>query len=990
MYVFAMGCSMNIDDRNKIQDRFQYILNMRPVLNKQALFSDTTQDYVTPAEPRFKEKVTVRFRTAKNNVDAVFLISGSKSVEMNKTEVDALFDYYSCVITMDERIIGYCFQIIAGKVMCYYNSRGISKDIQEYYNFRLIAGFRTPTWAKGAVMYQIYVDRFYNGDKSNDVLTNEYTYLDGYSEQVTDWDKYPAQMGVREFYGGDLQGVLDKMDYLEDLGIDVIYFNPLFVSPSNHKYDIQDYDYIDPHIGKIVDDEGELLKDGQKENRFATRYINRVTNKKNLEASNELFAKVVKEAHKRGIKVILDGVFNHCGSFNKWLDRERIYEEQEGYEKGAFISEKSPYKDYFRFHKDDCWPYNPSYDGWWGHDTLPKLNYEGSRELTDYIMKVGRKWVSAPYNADGWRLDVAADLGHSPEFNHRFWKEFRKSVKLANPNAVIIAEHYGYSREWLQGDEWDTVMNYDAFMEPVTWFLTGMQKHSDDYREDLLGNAESFWGAMTHHGTNFTNSSLQVSMNELSNHDHSRFLTRTNKKVGRLHTLGSKAAEEGVNKAVFREAVVMQMTWPGAPTIYYGDEAGVCGFTDPDNRRTYPWGHEDRELIEFHKQMIRVHKLNTVLLTGSLMNLGEDYNYVAYGRFDKEEQIVVVVNNNDHEIEKEVQTWRIGVPKNASMQRIAFTDQNGFSFNTVTIKAEDGKIKVKLPAESACVFKAIFTENGLKRTPVSDENMVDKVYPETVKEADTSKGKVEDKAESKAKKADAAEPVKEEKPEKKSAEKAEDAKAEGAKKDNGKAEGSKEGAKAESAKDAAKADASKADSAKDGAKGDNAKAEGSKSESKAEAKSDNKSEGAKAESKAEGSKADTKADAKQDNAKAEAKSEGKADAKQDNAKAEAKSDSKADAKDAAKDKADSDKKDAKDAAKDKAEKKSDDSKDKATAKDAVKAEPDAKKEKASENKEKAAKAEPEEKQPKKSAWEVAEEVLGKPEDNKKSWFPFFK
>ena len=938
MYVFAMGCSMNIEDRNKIQDRFQYILNMRPVLNKQALFSDTTQDYVTPAEPRFKEKVTVRFRTAKNNVDAVFLISGSKSVEMVKTEVDALFDYYSCVITMDEKIFGYCFKIIAGKVMCYFNSRGISKDVQEYYNFRLIAGFRTPTWAKGAVMYQIFVDRFYNGDKSNDVLTNEYTYLDGYSEQVTDWGKYPAQMGVREFYGGDLQGVLDKMDYLEDLGIDVIYFNPLFVSPSNHKYDIQDYDYIDPHIGKIVDDEGELLKDGQKENRFATRYINRVTNKKNLEASNELFAKVVKEAHKRGMKVILDGVFNHCGSFNKWLDRERIYEEQEGYEKGAFISEDSPYKDYFRFHKDDCWPYNPSYDGWWGHDTLPKLNYEGSRELTDYIMKVGRKWVSAPYNADGWRLDVAADLGHSPEFNHRFWKEFRKSVKLANPNAVIIAEHYGYSREWLQGDEWDSVMNYDAFMEPVTWFLTGMQKHSDDYREDLLGNAESFWGAMTHHGTNFTNSSLQVSMNELSNHDHSRFLTRTNKKVGRLHTLGSKAAEEGINKAVFREAVVMQMTWPGAPTIYYGDEAGVCGFTDPDNRRTYPWGHEDRELIEFHKQMIRVHKLNTVLLTGSLMNLGEDYNYVAYGRFDKEEQIVVVVNNNDHEIEKEVSTWRIGVPKNAQMQRIAFTDQNGFSFNTVTIKAEDGKIKVKLPAESACVFKAILSENGLKRTSVGNENMIDKEYPEKAKEAESAKSKAEEtkkevseKAESKAKKAEA-ETIKEEKPDKKASEKAEE---------------------------------TKADAKKEG--------------SKAEEKSESKAEDSGSDSKAEG----TKSDSKSENAKADAaKSEGKTDSKADSTKSD----------NSKSDKADSDKKDSKSAGK-----------------DAVKAEADSKKEKAdnktaSDNKDKAAKADsagkekskedvkaPEEnKQPKKSAWEVAEEVLGKPEDNKKSWFPFFK
>ena len=968
MYVFAMGCSMNIEDRNKIQDRFQYILNMRPVLNKQALFSDTTQDYVTPAEPRFKEKVTVRFRTAKNNVDAVFLISGSKSVEMVKTEVDALFDYYSCVITMDEKIFGYCFQIIAGKVMCYFNSRGISKDIQEYYNFRLIAGFRTPTWAKGAVMYQIFVDRFYNGDKSNDVLTNEYTYLDGYSEQVTDWGKYPAQMGVREFYGGDLQGVLDKMDYLEDLGIDVIYFNPLFVSPSNHKYDIQDYDYIDPHIGKIVDDEGELLKDGQKENRFATRYINRVTNKKNLEASNELFAKVVKEAHKRGIKVILDGVFNHCGSFNKWLDRERIYEEQEGYEKGAFISEDSPYKDYFRFHKDDCWPYNPSYDGWWGHDTLPKLNYEGSRELTDYIMKVGRKWVSAPYNADGWRLDVAADLGHSPEFNHRFWKEFRKSVKLANPNAVIIAEHYGYSREWLQGDEWDSVMNYDAFMEPVTWFLTGMQKHSDDYREDLLGNAESFWGAMTHHGTNFTNSSLQVSMNELSNHDHSRFLTRTNKKVGRLHTLGSKAAEEGINKAVFREAVVMQMTWPGAPTIYYGDEAGVCGFTDPDNRRTYPWGHEDRELIEFHKQMIRVHKLNGVLLTGSLMNLGEDYNYVAYGRFDKEEQIVVLVNNNDHEIEKEVSTWRIGVPKNAQMQRIAFTDQNGFSFNTVTIRAEDGKIKVKLPAESACVFKAIISENGLKRTPVSDENMVDKQYPEKVKEAESPKSKTEEakkdipeKAESKVKKAEA-ETIKEEKPDKK-AEKTETkevaAKADSdAKKESSKAEGAKSESKSES----------KAEDSKSGNKAEGTKSDSAKSETKADGKNDEtKSEGKSDNAKSEGAKSEAKSYNKSD----EAKTENKADSAKSEAKADSDKKDKASSKDAVKTEADK---------KDKADNKSaSDNKDKA-------AKADAGKEKSKE----AVKAEPEETKPKKSAWEVAEEVLGKPEDNKKSWFPFFK
>ena len=927
MYVFAVGCIMNIDDRNKLLDSFQYILKMRPVLNKQALFSDTTQDYVSPAEPRLKEKVTIKFRTARNNVDAVFLISKDKSFEMKKTEADNLFDYYSCVISMDEKVFGYCFQIVAGKVICFYNTRGISKDVQEYYNFRLIAGFRTPTWAKGAVMYQIYVDRFCNGDKSNDVLTNEYTYLDGYSEQVTDWEKYPAQMGVREFYGGDLQGVLDKMDYLEDLGIDVIYFNPLFVSPSNHKYDIQDYDHIDPHIGKIVSDEGELLENGQKENRFATRYINRVTNKKNLEASDELFAKVVKEAHKRGMKVILDGVFNHCGSFNKWLDRERIYEEQDGYQKGAFITESSPYKDYFRFHKEDCWPYNPSYDGWWGHDTLPKLNYEGSRDLTDYIMKIGRKWVSAPYNADGWRLDVAADLGHSPEFNHRFWKEFRKSVKLANPNAIIIAEHYGYSRDWLMGDEWDTVMNYDAFMEPVTWFLTGMQKHSDDYREDLLGNAESFWGAMTHHGTNFTNSSLQVSMNELSNHDHSRFLTRTNRKVGRLHTLGPHAAEEGVNKAVFREAVVMQMTWPGAPTIYYGDEAGVCGFTDPDNRRTYPWGHEDKELIEFHKQMIRVHKLNSALLTGSIMNLGEDYNYLAYGRFDRDEQLIILVNNNAHEIEKEVAVWRIGVPENAKLQRIAFTDKEGFSFDTVTVSADGGKVKIKLPGESASVYKAIISESDRKRIRLDESD----------------------------------EPVKEDKPEK--TEKVEKIE---------KVEKSEKADKADKAvKNEDKVDkAEKTDKQDKSDKPDKAeKAEKSDKTEKAE-KSDKSEKSDKAEKTGKTEKPD--------------KSE-----KDDKPEKNEKSD-KADKPEKTEKKGNTEKlKVDKDAENDQVRDENLKSANSAVNKEDENKEVDESTEKIKAVIEKGITGE-KKKETTKSAWEVAEEVWGKPEDNKKNWFPFFK
>ena len=155
---------------------------------------------------------------------------------------------------------------------------------------------------------------------------------------------------------------------------------------------------------------------------------------------------------------------------------------------------------------------------------------------------------------------MAADLGFSNEYNHQFWKEFRKVVKEANPNAIILAEHYGDAKSWLCGDEWDTVMNYDAFMEPLTWFFTGMEKHSDEFRGDLLGNEAAFTGAMRHHMASFLAPSLQVAMNELSNHDHSRFLTRTNHKVGRVANLGYEAASQDINVAVMREAVVMQMT----------------------------------------------------------------------------------------------------------------------------------------------------------------------------------------------------------------------------------------------------------------------------------------------------------------------------------------------------------------------------------------------------------------------------------------------
>ena len=692
----------SIYDLSRIE---RYMMQMRPVLSKKALFSDGTKDYRSPAEPRENDKVTIRFRTKRDNVDMVWLCSREKKQRMKRTETKWDFDYYSVEIQLGSEPFFYYFKVVTGILECYYDRYGVNDKPREEYYFCIVPGFSTPEWAKGAVMYQILVDRFYNGNPAGDVLDGEYYYVDGPTKHVENWAHCPQGISVREFYGGDLEGVRQKLDYLQELGIEVLYFNPLFVSPSNHKYDCQDYDYIDPHVSNIVVDEGAVLPEGCKDNTQAARYITRVTDKRNLEASNAYFAKFVEEVHAHGMKIILDGVFNHCGSFHKWLDREKLYEQQGGYAPGAYVSGESPYRDFFAFQNQEAWPDNGSYEGWWGFETLPKLNYEGSQELWNYVLDIGRKWVSPPYNVDGWRLDVAADLGHSPEVNHRFWKEFRKAVKEANPNAVILAEHYGDPKSWLLGDEWDTIMNYNAFMEPITWFLTGMEKHSDEYRGECFGNPGDFEGAMRHHMTRFMTSSLQCAMNELSNHDHSRFLTRTNKKVGRAEQLGTDAAGRGINKAVMKEAVVFQMTWPGAPTLYYGDEAGQVGFTDPDNRRTYPWGSEDMDLLNFHREMIRIHKEHEAFKTGSIQFVWGEYNFLCYARYNRREHFLVVLNNDAVSRTVEMVVWPVGLPKECELEQIMYSHEGGYSTNPVTYEVKGGKLNITLTEFSAVVLR---------------------------------------------------------------------------------------------------------------------------------------------------------------------------------------------------------------------------------------------------------------------------------------------
>jgi len=669
--------------------------------NKTAVFSDETRQFVTPYDPKSGDYVKFSLRVAKGDDCAVALHIVSAVYPMKKTHNDDLFDYFTVNVQVHSKPIRYYYSLNFQGETFYYNKIGLRSDVNSHYNFRLIPDLSVPGWASGAVMYQIFVDRFYNGDPSNDVARHEYSYL-GKTAGAMEWEQDIAVGDFCNFYGGDIKGIMDKMDYLKDLGIEVIYLNPIFVSPSSHKYDIQDYDHIDPHFGVIKNDGGEVLRFERVDNKYATKYVKRVSDKENLELSNALFAEFVALAHSNGIKVILDGVFNHCGCFNKWMDTAGFYKAA-GEPDGAYHSKDSPYHNFFLWHEGGQWPENDFYDGWWGNKNHPKLCFETSPELFDYILEIGKKWVSPPYNVDGWRLDVAADLGMSQKMNHKFWRAFHDAVKEANPNAIILAEHYGDPSAWLNGREWDTIMNYDAFMEPLTWFLTGVSKHSEESRPHLRGDAMAFEGAMRHNMALLNIHALQSSMNQLSNHDHSRFLTRTSGATGRWHTVGARAAERGTNKNIMMEAVVFQMTWPGSPTVYYGDEAGLHGWTDPDDRRPFPWGKEDRLLMNLHKALIAMRKEYPVLRTGSVEFLWTNHGFLSYGRWDDNQKIIVAINNNPRPMEVTLPVWKIGVSKGFLKERLV-TGGDAFHETLRKHPVSQGGVKLTVPIHGAVVL----------------------------------------------------------------------------------------------------------------------------------------------------------------------------------------------------------------------------------------------------------------------------------------------
>ncbi len=409
-----------------------------------------------------------------------------------------------------------------------------------------------PTWVSEAVFYQIFPDRFANGDPSNDPVN------------VKPWGSLPTRFG---FQGGDLQGILQKLDYLLDLGINAIYLNPIFMAASTHRYDTIDYLRIDPKLGEMKD-----------------------------------FHALVDAAHRHGVRIILDGVFNHCArgffAFNDIMENER----------------ESPYLDWFFVHRFPLRAYGPgearNYKAWWGIKSLPKFN-TNNPHVRRYLFNVARYWIEQ--GADGWRLDVPNEID-----DDSFWAEFRSTVRSANPDAYILGEIWDLNPRWVDDQHFDGLMNYPA----RTALL--------DYLNDR-SSPEQFCQALEQIVAAYPAENIPAMYNLLGSHDTERILTMLGGNVNKL-----------------RLAFLLQFALPGAPAIYYGDEVGLEGWKDPDCRKAFPWNEAQwiPGLRDWVKTLVAVRKGSPILQKGSFTPLPAlDFpNGVVFARSYNNEQVIIAVN----------------------------------------------------------------------------------------------------------------------------------------------------------------------------------------------------------------------------------------------------------------------------------------------------------------------------------------------------------
>lgn len=425
----------------------------------------------------------------------------------------------------------------------------------------------TPDWVRHAIFYQIFPDRF---AKSTRVPK---------PSNLEPWDSKPTHYG---FKGGDLLGVVEHLDYLEDLGINAIYFCPIFQSTANHRYHTHDYFRVDPILG-----------------------------------GDEAFRQLLDEAHRRDIRIIIDGVFNHAS--------RGFYQFNHALENGA----ASPYLDWFYIrgfplHAYEGKPIN--YDAWWGIPALPKLNTH-TPAVREFIFSVAEHWIR--FGADGWRLDVPGEID-----DDAFWREFRRRVKTANPEAYIVGEIWHEAQRWLQGDQFDAVMNYLFTKLCIGYFIgDAMDAHlvsGVGYAPVQPLSGRDFTAALEAMLGLYDRAIRDVQMNLLDSHDTARYLSIACNDV-----------------AALKLATLCQMTLPGAPSIYYGDEIGLQGGKDPDCRRSFPWDERewDMQLRSYFKQCIALRKRHRALRDGELRVLYADDSVVAYLRTWGDEKVIVALNS---------------------------------------------------------------------------------------------------------------------------------------------------------------------------------------------------------------------------------------------------------------------------------------------------------------------------------------------------------
>jgi glycosidase len=579
---------------------------------------------VTTATP-----VTIRFRTYHNDVTDVTMRVWSTAAEaqtLYPMELVATtddepygYDFWQATIPAEDAltILYYRFIVRDGTDEDYYEDDdlfdggwGQAYDDSPDYSYQIDVyqpGFTTPDWMKEAVVYQLFPDRFYNGHQGNDPKLSDPTVYDN-PVLVKSWDDLPegycrAYEGVpcdegpmgRDFFGGDLKGVRQKLDYLQDLGITAIYFNPIFMAPSNHLYDTTDYYQIDPYFGPY----------GQ-------------------------FQSLLEQAQQRGIHLILDGVFNHTSSDSLYFDKYSRYKTV-----GAYESQESEFYDWYTFFE---WP--DSYNSWWGFDSLPVLTE--IQEVRDFIFaaqdSVARWWIEK--GAAGWRLDVA------PDKSHDFWQEFRPAVKSADSEAIIIGEIWDDASPWILGDELDTTMNY-RFRRALIGFING-ETHDPNQGFVRGLNVDEFDSVLHSIEEDYPAPAFLTAMNLVGTHDTQRILWVLTPGARNREEKEFNAANLAEGKAKLKLLAIIQMTLPGAPTMYYGDEVGLTGDTDPDDRRTFPWDNQDLDLLNHYQTLTGLRHANTFLRTGSYDRLythNDDGTY-AYGRKDTSGAAVVAVNND--------------------------------------------------------------------------------------------------------------------------------------------------------------------------------------------------------------------------------------------------------------------------------------------------------------------------------------------------------